>query len=78
MNDIAVQDQIMVSKIDLYPHNDTEDQEDASINKPRYLARVEATKLVNGDKMFWEISKCTGISKYTRKYKKSIQTHQDR
>ena len=38
---------------------------------------MQVIKPVNDDEMDWVISKCTRRSKYKRKYRKSIQTHQN-
>ena len=49
-----------------------------SIDKPRYLTRVEVIIPVNGDEMVWMIGTCTGLSKYVKKYRKSVQTCKNR
>ena len=41
-----------------------------------YLAGVEVIELVKGDGMVWAIDTCVGISKYMRKYKRSVLVHQ--
>ena len=42
-----------------------------------HLVRVDI-KPLDGDKMVWVIGTCAGMRKYTRKYRRSIQTGQNR